>query len=224
MKNILSIYLIFIIYTLTLYADIGNPLRAMFLMDRLEVQAKHGSPVAWDTRGYIGYDLNKIYIYSEGEMDSKTTQSQNELIYSKAITPFWDAQVGIEADVVNSKTKNWAEIAFQGLAPYFIDTRIRLKFNNTTVSTTMDFEYNAQITQRLILTPRIEINAYSNDLPAMGYGAGLSSLDAGLRLRYEFHRQTAPYIGLQYTKNFGRTSQYQYLNEWHFITGLRFWF
>ncbi len=201
-----------------------DPLRATLMMDRLEVQARDDLPLAWDSRAYIGYDLNKLYFYSEGERVNGDTGSQNEVVYSRAITSFWDAQIGIETDTAGSNNKSWGVIAIQGLSPYFIDTRIRLKVSDVAVGASLDFEYEALLTQRLILTPRFEMDAYSASIPEMGYGSGLSSAELGLRLRYEIRREFAPYIGLQYARSFGNTSQYHYVSEGSFIAGLRFWF
>lgn len=201
-----------------------DPLRATLMMDRLELQVREDLPRAWDSRAYIGYDLNKLYFYSEGESVNGDTESQNEVVYSRAFTPFWDVQIGVETDTAGSERKSWAELALQGLSPYFIETRIRLKVNDEALAVSLDFEYEALLTQKLVLTPRFEMDAYSKDIPRMGYGSGLSSADLSLRLRYEIRREFAPYIGLQYARSFGDTSKYHYVSEGSFVAGLRFWF
>lgn len=203
---------------------VDDPLRATFMMDRFEVQVRDNLPLAWDGRGYMGYDLNKLYFYSEGESVKGDTESQNEVVYSQALTPFWDVQIGVETDTAGSERKSWGEVALQGLSPYFIDTRIRLKVSSEAIAASLDFEYEALLTQRLVLTPRFEMDAYSADIPRMGYGSGLSSANLGLRLRYEIRREFAPYIGLQYARSFGNTSKYNDVSEGRFIVGLRFWF
>ena len=50
----------------------------------------------------------------------------------------------------------------------------------------------------MILQPQIEIDLYSKADPARLIGARFSSIDTGLRLRYEFSRNFAPYIGVVY--------------------------
>jgi len=225
MKKLLIVLPLCVMLNVSLQAEMeDDPLRATFMMDRLEVQARDDLPLVWDGRGYMGYDLDKLYFFSEGESVNGDTESQNEVVYSRAITSFWDAQIGVEADIAGSESKNWGVIAFQGLSPYFIDTRIRLQASDEAVAISLDFEYEALLTQRLILTPRIEMNAYSTNIPRMGYGSGLSSAEIGLRLRYEIRREFAPYIGLQYARTFGNTSKYHYISEGSVIAGLRFWF
>ena len=69
-------------------------------------------------------------------------------------------------------------------------------------------EYSFLFTQKLILTPEIEINAYGKDDPALRTGSGLSDIELGLRLRYEVRREFAPYIGVNWEKKFGTTADF----------------
>ena len=62
-----------------------------------------------------------------------------------------------------------------------------------------------------------------------GIGAGLSDIDMGLRLRYEFSRKVAPYIGVSYQRRFGGTEsltreQGGHVNDVRFLFGLRLWY
>jgi copper resistance protein B len=85
-------------------------------------------------------------------------------------------------------------------------------------------EYEALITQKLILTPSVAISAYTKDDVKIGIGSGLSNLKLGARLRYEFIREFAPYIGVEWSKNFGNTDDLSPLDETYAVAGLRFWF
>jgi len=111
------------------------------------------------------------------------------------------------------------------LAPYFFETRAALLVNSDgNVGLRLDAEYEALITQKLILTPSLEADFYTKDDPEMRLGSGLSSLEAGLRLRYEFIREFAPYIGVTWEKTFGNTYDYNPVNETNLLVGVRFWF
>ena len=68
------------------------------------------------------------------------------------------------------------------------------------------------------------MTAYSKDIPEMELGEGLSNLTLGLRLRYEFVRELAPYIGVEWSRNFGNTDDYHSLNDTYATLGVRFWF
>ena len=88
----------------------------------------------------------------------------------------------------------------------------------------VDAEYEALLTQRLILSPSVEADFYTKDDVTMQLGSGLSSMEAGLRLRYEVVREFAPYIGVTWDKTFGNTHDYNPIDETNFLVGVRFWF
>ncbi len=70
-------------------------------------------------------------------------------------------------------------------------------------------EYDLRITNRLILQPRVEFNVAAQNVPKRGIGAGLSSAEAGLRLRYELTPLFAPYVGVEVERAFGETADYR---------------
>jgi len=210
-----------------LYADMeDDPLTNMFLMDRFEVLDNDENTRVWEGNFWIGYDINKLYLYSEGEATSDGLESsQNELVYSRAISPFWDAQIGLAYDKNDDASKTWAEVAISGLAPYYFESRAALLVNGDgNVGLRLDAEYEALFTQQLILTPSLEADFYTKDDAELGIGSGLSNIEAGLRLRYEIKREFAPYIGVTWEKTFGNTRDYNPVDETNFLVGVRFWF
>lgn len=203
-----------------------DPLRTMLVLDRFEVLDNDENTRIWEGSFYIGYDLDKLYIYSDDEATSDGLESsQNELVYSRAITPFWDAQVGLVYDKNADASQTWGEIAIAGLAPYYFETRVALLVNGEgNIGLRLDAEYEMLFTQKLILSSSIEADIYTKDDVSMQLGSGLSSMEAGLRLRYEFVREFAPYIGITWEKTFGNTCDYNPINETNFLMGVRFWF
>lgn len=211
----------------TAHADMeDDPLVTMFLMDRFEILNNNENTRVWDGSFWIGHDINKLYVYSAGDATyDGLGSSQNELVYSRAIAPFWDAQIGLVYDKNADASQTWGEIALSGLAPYYFETRVALLVNGEgNVGLRLDTEYEALLTQKLILTPSLEADFYTKDDPKMNLGSGLSSIEAGLRLRYEFVREFAPYIGVTWEKTFGTTYVYNPVNETSLIVGVRFWF
>ena len=92
-----------------------------------------------------------------------------------------------------------------------------------------EVEYELLLTNRLILQPLVELNAYGKDDPARGIGSGLSSAEAGLRLRYEFTRKFAPYVGVVHERVFGNTADLRRddgedIDDTRVVFGLRTWF
>jgi len=69
----------------------------------------------------------------------------------------------------------------------------------------------------------------AQDIPELGVGSGLSSLEAGLRLRYEIRREFAPYIGVEWetaigsARDFAR-AQGEDPDATRLVIGLRTWF
>ena len=86
----------------------------------------------------------------------------------------------------------------QGLAPYWFELDVAAYVGEDgRTAFTAQAEYELLLTQKLILQPRAELNLYGKDDLDNGLGSGLSDLALGLRLRYEFNRQFAPYIGVE---------------------------
>ena len=80
------------------------------------------------------------------------------------------------------------------------------------------------LTQKLILTPSIATDLYTKENVGMGVGKGLSNITAGARLRYEIRREFAPYVGVEWSRNFGNTADISPLDEGYAVAGLRVWF
>jgi copper resistance protein B len=75
----------------------------------------------------------------------------------------------------------------------------------------------------------MELNVYSKADPARLVGAGFSDIDTGLRLRYEFSRKFAPYIGVVYQGKFGQTASFarqagESTGDVRVAFGVRVWF
>ena len=84
-------------------------------------------------------------------------------------------------------------IGIQGLAPHWfeIDAAAFLSSSGD-VTGRIEAEYDLRITQRLILQPKVELEWALQDVPELRIGSGLSSAEAGLRLRYEIVPEFAP--------------------------------
>ena len=218
---------LFMVFKQNLYADMNDdPLLSMVKVDRLEIVNDSEKTQKWDGSLWIGYDLNKVSLYSEGERTSDGLESsQNELLYTRAILPYWDIQLGVAYDNNADASRKWAEVALSGLAPYYFETRAALLFNTDgNWGLRLDAEYELLLTQKLIVTPSIEADFYTKDDPKMHLGSGLSSIEAGARLRYEFIREFAPYVGVEWERTFGQTYTYDPVNELHALFGITFWF
>ena len=209
-----------------------DPLLVTVILDQIETRDAGGdNTLSWDGEAWLGKDLHKIWFKADGERTAGSTdEAELQFLYSKAIVRYWDFQLGVRHDFEPSPNRSWAAIGFKGLAPYFFDIDAAA-FIGESGRTALRFEaeYELLFTQRLILTPDIEINLYGQNDPDVGIGAGLSDLEAGLRLRYEFHRQFAPYIGVNWSRLFGDTADFARIageksSETQLVIGFRAWF
>lgn len=211
-----------------------DPLLSKFMFDQLETRnADQDNPFVLSGQFWLGYDLEKLWIKTDFEsVGGKTEQAEVQALYSKAIAPYWDIQAGLRKDfaVDLSPSRNWAVIGLQGLAPYYfeVDTALFIGESGDTAFR-FEAEYELLFTQKLILTPEIELNVYGQDDVLARTGSGLSDIELGLRLRYEIRRELAPYIGLNWSRKFGKSADFSRLDgldisETQVVLGLRAWF
>lgn len=202
------------------------------VMGEIEVRNTDGSnPKVWSIDTWIGQDLEKFWIKTEGEkLNGETTEAELQLLYSKAVSPFWDLQFGIKKDFQPTPSRIWGVVAAKGLLPYLFETDVSLfvgKSGRTSVR--LDVEYEYMFTQKLVLSPEMEINIFGKDDEVTGTGKGLSNIEAGLRLRYELSREFAPYIGINWGKKYGNTAIFasnegEDIEDAQLVAGVRFWF
>lgn len=169
--------------------------------------SKNGPVGNWDLDGWIGGDINKLWLKSEGEyVDGETESAEFWALYSRNIATFWDFQAGVRHDTRPFST-SYAVIGFTGLAPYFIETEAHLFLSDDgDVSARLRGETDFLFTQNLVLQPYAEANIFAQDVANQDVGAGLADAQVGLQLRYEFTRKFAPYVDVHYGRKFGETS------------------
>ena len=187
----------------------------------------------WDGEGWIGTDMNRVWLKSEGFINGSTvSDGDHEALYDRPIPHmrYFDAQVGVRADLDSGPTRTWAAVGIEGLAPYRFEFAPTLYFRGGGhVAGRISGSYDLLITQRFIMQPEAELNFYSTDDPSRRIGSGFSDLDAGVRLRYELSRKFAPYIGYAFSGKYGSTASYsrqagETTTDHRLVFGLRLWF
>ncbi len=215
--------------TLVLAMGKDDPLLFMLKMDQLELRdADDHTPLVWETQAWLGKDLNKLYFKTEGErVNGDYEELETQLLYSHAIAPYWDMQVGWRHDAYPKPNRDWFAIGLQGLTPYYFEIDVSLFVGDEgRTALRLSTEYELMLTQRWVLIPEIETNLYGKNDPEIGIGSGLSDISVGLRLGYEIRREFAPYIGVQWGRQFGKTADYSEAEgeDIQFVAGIRFWF
>ncbi|KAA8919310.1 hypothetical protein NB697_001304 [Xanthomonas sacchari] len=202
------------------------------LVDRLEGwDNAHGSGQAWEARGWYGGDIDRLWLRSDGEREGgRTTASTLELAYGRAISPWWDMLIGAKQTFAPGRARTSAAFGVQGMAPYKFEVSAMLYVGEGGhASLHLEGEYDVLLTNRLILQPRLEAELAARDDPAHRIGSGLTTVEGGLRLRYEVTRRFAPYVGVEHVRSFGDTTDLRRADgeaarETRWVAGLRFWF
>jgi copper resistance protein B len=185
------------------------------LVDQLEYRGNDGeNSFYWDIVSWVGGDYERLWLKSEGDVGFGDGNGEGELqlLYGKLIAPFWDLQVGLRYDQLygdSGRSRGFAVIAVEGLAPYLFEVEASLFISHQgDVSARFKSEYELLLSQKLVLQPKLEINLAAQQVEEFGVGSGINDLELGLRMRYEFNRQFAPYIGINWTRKFGDTAKF----------------
>jgi len=227
------------------------------MFDRLEWRdANGGSAFAWNADAWYGNDYNKLWLKSEGERehgadatasqlaantaqfgpalftqsrDTRTT-ARTELLWDHTIARWWTLQTGVRHDSGSGDSRDWAALGVQGLASGFFDVEATAYVGDSgRTAARISAERDLLFTQRLILQPEFEVNLYGKDDPANGIGSGLADFELALRLRYEFRRELASYVGAVWARRFGSSADFARAagedpNDIQWVAGLRIWF
>lgn len=202
------------------------------LFNRLETwDADEGNAFGWEGSGWIGNDAERMWIRSEGEwVDGDTESADIELLYGRPIARWWDAVAGIRHDFGEYPSQTFAALGVIGLAPYMFEVEATAYVGESgQFGVNVEAEYETLFTNRLILQSLVEADAWGKDDALRGVGSGLSKVEAGFRLRYEFTRQFAPYIGVVRERVFGGTADLRRaqggdVDDTRVVIGLRTWF
>lgn len=202
------------------------------LFDRLEAgDTDHGRGEAWEVKSWFGSDLNRVWLRSEGEREGGITESANlEALYGRSITPWWDLVVGVKHDFKPGRSQDWLAVGVQGMSPYKFEVQATAYVGASgRVAANIEAEYDVLLTNRLILQPLVEVDFNGSQDTRRGIGSGLSTLEAGLRLRYEFSRRFAPYVGVVHERSFGNTADLrrdegEVREDTRIVAGVRIWF
>lgn len=171
--------------------------------EQLEYRARDGGPgvARWEAQGWHGGDYQRLWIKTEGEQaveGASEGELEAQALYSQLVAPFWDFQVGTRYERrsgLGIDSDRWfGVVGLQGLSRYQFEVEAELFISEEAdVSARLTASTDILITQRLILQPRFETAIAVQEVPEFQVGQGLNYVDLGLRLRYEFQREIAPY-------------------------------
>ncbi len=204
----------------------------MVLVDQAEWRARDGEDgFAWSGEAWWGGDENRLVVKSEGEgSDGDLEAAEVQLLYSRAISPYFDLQAGLRQDLQDGPKRTYVAVGLEGLAPYWFETEGALFVSDEGEAfARLEGSYDLRLTQRLVLQPSAEVNLSARDIPELELGSGVTDIELELRLRYQVTREFSPYVGVTFGRKFGGTADYAKAAgeddaETSFVVGVRTWF
>lgn len=206
---------------------------SQLMLDRLEYRAHKGANgYAWEGEGWFGGDINRFAFKTEGEgeVGGPLESAELQALYRRALNPWFNVEAGVRQDFRPSPQRTYAVVGIEGLAPYWFEVGAQAFLSHKgDAHLRLEGSYDQRITQRLILQPAAEVNVAAQDVPDLGIGSGVSDIELGLRLRYEFAREFAPYVGVHWERKLGDTARYaraagEGASATSLVMGIRFWF
>ena len=201
------------------------------MIDRLEWRDGDSSIYEWDAAAWYGGDFNKLWIETEGEhVGGSSDDARVDVLWDRIATAWWSTRLGLRQDFGEGPSRSWVALGIAGLAPGFVELEAMAYVGDGgRTALRLSTEYDLLLTQRLVLQPQLEVNAYGHDDPERLIGAGLSDIEIGLRLRYEIRREIAPYAGVSWSKRFGDSADLARAagmdtDEFSLVAGFRLWF
>ncbi len=163
----------------------------------------------WDGGFWLGNEKHKLWTKSSGTRSVEQTDGRLDFQYTYAFENKWETVLGLRHDFGSFKPQDWLTVGVQGTGPFETGVEL-LGFWGAggQSAASLKLENDIELGHGFVLMPKLEGYALFQNDPSRGIGAGLTEASATLRLRYELTRHVAPYIGISYTKLYGKTAQY----------------
>ena len=211
-----------------------NMILTHVLLDQFEARTGGSSNLfRWDGEGWIGTDMNRLWIKSEGFAgDGSVSDGDQEALYDRPLPRmrYFDGQAGARADLDSGPKRVWLAVGLEGLAPFSFDFEPTFYISDGGhMAGRINGSWDLYLTQHWVVQPQAELNFYTKDDPGRKTGSGFSDIDSGLRLRYEIARKFSPYIGWAYNGEYGGSAVYarqakEPVGNSSFVFGLRLWY
>lgn len=210
---------------------------SLVLFDQMEIApATTGTPLSGEVTAWYGGAFSRLWVdgdFAQMLSEGGGGEAEATVSYGRLVTPFFDLLAGARwqgrwEDERDDRFQ--LAVGLRGVAP------LRFELSPTVyvtpqgdLSGRLTAEYQLLITQRLVLTPDVELRAALQEVPEWQVGSGLNSVDAGVRLRYEPVREFGPYVGLRWNRAFASTARMreaagETAEGVEAVAGLRFWF
>ena len=179
------------------------------LFDEVEWHGAGAGGANVENTSWFGGDVNRLWVRAEAESeDGRLHDASVQALWGRSFSRWWDAVAGVRQDFRPGDPQTWAAVGIQGLAPYWFEVEATGYIGSSgQTQARLEVEYDLLLTNRLIVQPLVEVEAHGKRDPERGIAAGLSSVEAGLRLRYEIRRELAPYVGVTWDRKLFGTAR-----------------
>lgn len=214
------------------YKVYDSVLNSFFLFDQLEYQdVDDGSVLVWDVSGWIGGDINCLWLCSEGEwFDGKIEDVEVQVLFGYVIGFWWDLVVGVCQDFKFGLLQIWVVFGVQGLVFYDFEVEVIVFFGENGQSVLcLEGEYDILLINWLIFQFSVEVNLYGRNDFVCGFGLGFVDSELGLCLCYEICCEFVFYIGVIWNCFYGNSVDLVCVegeddDEVCFVVGICMWF
>jgi copper resistance protein B len=164
---------------------------------------------AWDFDVTAGGDELRFVLRSEAEfsLEEDVFESlENQARLQTPISDFFDAVAGIRLDTPEGPDRLYGVLGLHGLTQQWFEVDLDLFLSDRPIFRG-EVEYEGLITNRITLTPSLEVDLPLADDEAIGYGAFGPKVELGARLSYDLvDRAISPYVGVHYERLFGESA------------------
>lgn len=208
-------------------------LRTFVAAERLEWQARRGADdgLLLDARGRLGRDREGLAFRLEGTTaGGAVADAEARLLYRRMVATFWDLTAGLRHEASPHPARTGTVLGLTGLAPQRFEVDLDgFVSERGELAARLEAERDLWLTQRLAVRPRLELDAAGPGAEERGVGAGVGSVELGLRVRCEVRRELAPYLGVSWTRRTGRTAglardSRERVSETAWVVGVRAWY
>lgn len=213
--------------------EVGGMGYSLVMLDLAELSFHKGrESYRFEGEAFTGGNINRFGVKFEGEgaFGEKIDDLELQALYSRAVAPYWNLQLGVRHDIRPDPSRTYLVAGMEGMAPYWFKINAAAFLSNKgEVRARLEGSYDLRLTQELILQPRIETNISFQDIAPIGVGSGFTDFEAGLRLRYEIKQEIAPYVGVEWRRQLGDTARFTRAagddpSSVNFVAGIRIWF
>ena len=181
-------------------------------VDRLEWQEQAGGDAySWDASAMFGGPRHRLWLATAGDglFGGGLEYLEIQALYSRPVSESGlELQAGLRRDFVPRPRRSYFALGVQGNVsePLYLGAFAFLSHRGELTGRLFAL-YDLPLGPRLILQPAFEGEIAAADVPELGIGAGPVYSELGLRLRYRFGEEFAPYVGMNWERLLGRTAR-----------------